>query len=82
MRKTIELGPSAYKWLLRHRFMSEDVIISVIQDFPLTVRGYINADHFKLSFNRKKNKKFVKVIIWVHETSTKYFVYKLHSTRI
>jgi len=30
----------------------------------------------------RKTKKFVKVIIWVHETSTKYFVYKLHSTRI
>jgi len=82
MRKTIELGPSAYRWLLRHRFMTEDVIISVIQDFPIIVREYINDDHFTLSFNRKKNKKFVKVIIWVHETLTKYYVYKLHSRRL
>ena len=82
MSKTIELSPSAYSWLLRHPFMREDVIISVIQDFPITVREYINGDHFKLSFNRKKNKKFVKVTIWVHETPTRCFVYKLHSTRI
>ena len=82
MRKTIELKPTAYRWLLRHRFMTEDVIMSVIQDLPLTNRENINANHFKLSFNRKKNKKFVKVIMWIHETSTKYIVYKMHCTKI
>jgi len=82
MRKTVELGPTAYRWLLRHRFMREDIILSVIQDFPIAIREYMDDDHFKLSFNRKKNKEFVKIIIWVHETPTKYFVYKLHSTRI
>ena len=82
MRKPIELAPSAYRWLLSHRFMREEVIISVIQDFPIAVREYINDDCFKLSFNRKKDKKFVKIIIWVNETPKKYFVYKLHSRRI
>ncbi len=82
MRKTVALGPSAYGWLLRHPFMSEDVIIGIIQDFPINVREYIDGDNFKISFRRKKNKKFVNVIIWVRETPLEYFVYKMHSTRV
>jgi len=81
MRKPVELGPTAYRWLLRHPFMSEDVIISVIQGFPVEARKYTDKDHFEISFRRKKNKKHVKVTIWVHETTFKYKVYKAHSSR-
>lgn len=82
MTKTVELSYSAYRWLLRHDFMTEDDILSVIKDFPIAVREYIDMDHFKLSFNKKKNRKFVRVTIWVQETSTRYLVYKIHSIRI
>jgi len=82
MRKIVELGPTAYRWLLRHPFMTEDAIIGAVQDFPIHERKYTDKENFELSFNRKKNKKYVKITIWVHETSAKYTVYKMHSSRI
>jgi len=81
MRKTVELGSTAYQWMTRHRFISETVIISVIQDYPTSSREYIDKNHFTISFKRKKNKKFVKVTIWVEEKPSTYFVYKIHSER-
>jgi len=56
MRKTVELGPTAYRWILRHPFMSEDVVIGVVLYFPTGEREYIDEDHFKITFRRKKNK--------------------------
>jgi len=82
MRKTVELGPTAYRWILRHPFMSEDVVVGVVLHFPTTERESINEDHFKITFRRKKNRKSVNVTIWVEETPVRYFVYKMHSTRI
>jgi len=82
MRKPVELSPSAYRWILRHPFISEDVIIGIVQDAPSNVREYISEDYFKISFNRKKNRKLVKVIVWVQETSSRYFAYKMHSCKI
>jgi len=44
-------------------------------------RKYIDKDHFELSFNVKKDKKLDGIIVGVHETSSEFIVYKLHSTR-
>jgi len=82
MRKTVELGPSAYRWILRHPFMSEDVVVGVVLEFPTSKREYINKDNFKIIFRRKKNKKSVNVTIWIQENPSTYFVYKMHSSRI
>jgi len=82
MRKTVELGPTAYRWILGHPFMSEDVVIGVVIEFPTSKREYIDEDHFKITFRRKKNKKSVNVTIWIQETTSTYFVYKMHSSRI
>jgi hypothetical protein len=62
--------------------MTEDGIQSAIKDFPETEREYIGDDDFKLSFNKKKNSRFVRITLWVRESSTRYFVYKIHSSRI
>ena len=82
MQKRVELGPVAYRWLTRHRFVSETVIISIVQDVPKSLRKYINENHFTIDFRRKKNRGYVKITIWVEETTFTYFVHKLHSRRL
>jgi hypothetical protein len=82
MMKTVEMGPTAYGWLLRHRFMSEEVIIGVVLHSPVTERKYLEDDKFQITFKRKKNGKFVNVILWVQERQTTFYVSKIHSQRI
>ena len=82
MMKRVELGPVAYRWLIRHRFISETVIISIVQSTPKSSREYLNENHFVINFRRKKDGGYVKITMWVKETTSTYFVYKLHSQRL
>ena len=81
MRKAVELGPTAYLWLTRHRFVSGPVIVSVVQNSPTASRKYVDDDHFTISFRRKKNRRLVEITVWVEERTLTYFVYKIHSKR-
>jgi len=78
--KSVVLGRRAFEWLLRHRFMSEDVIIGIVKYHP--TRHYSDEQHFEIEFKRKKDHKLVLVKIFVEETSEKLFVYKIHSQRL
>lgn len=80
MGKSVVLSRSAYEWLLRHRFMSEEVIIGVVKSFPL--RNYLNDEYFDITFRRKKNHGLVSITIFMHETSERLLVYKVHSQRL
>jgi len=79
MIKRVELSSAAYRWLLRHHFISEEVIIGVVLHCPEDQRIYLNKDRFQISFKRKKNKKFVEITLWIEERPSSFFVYKIHS---
>ena len=80
MGKSVVLSKRAYEWLLRHRFMSEEVIIGIVKNYPF--RNYRNGQHFVITFGRKKNHGLVSVTISVRETSEELLVYKIHSRRL
>lgn len=80
--KRVEIGATAYEWLSSHRFVSEETIISVVINAPLTERKYSDNDHFQVTFRRRKNSKFVNITLWIVEKSTTFLVYKMHSRRI
>lgn len=82
MTKGVRLGPTAYGWVQRHFFLSEDVIISIVTQTPKNLRKYIDDSHFQIEFKRTKNGKVINVTIWVHDRETEFYVGKLHSQRI
>ena len=77
MNKPVEFTHTASMQLYRKDFISEMVIINVIQDSPKSKRVYEEQepDCFILTFRRRKKW----VIIWVHEYPERFLVYKLHS---
>ena len=79
MGKSVVLSKRAYEWLLRHRFMSEEVIIGIVRTHPC--RSYRDAQLFDVTFRRKRNHGWVSVTISVHETSERLLVKKIHSRR-
>jgi hypothetical protein len=78
--KQVRLTPEALEWLVRHPYVSVETIISWVQ-FQIDERVYVDEDHFKLTFNVKKDKKFDGVLVGVHEKPKEYVVYQLHSTK-
>jgi hypothetical protein len=76
MGKRIEFTKTAAFWLLSKDFITEDVIINIIQDFPVSKRMPQEKDCFKIEFRRRKRW----ITIWVHEYPEKLLVYKLHSS--
>jgi hypothetical protein len=82
MIKAVEIGPTAYRWLLRHRFASEEVIIGVVLHCPANERKYLDDSNFLIVFKRRKNSKFVKITLWVQERQTTFYVGKMHSERV
>lgn len=82
MNNTIELSQTAYQWLLRHPFMSEEKIIGIVQQTPESERKYIDDTHFEISFKTRSNSHILEIIIWTHERLTTYFVYKIHSQKV
>jgi len=82
MSKGVELGPAAYRWLQRHRFVTEEALIGIVLHTPASERKYADENRFQISFLRKKNRKFVRVTLWIEERQTTFFVGKAHSERI
>jgi hypothetical protein len=82
MTKQVEIGRTAYEWLSSHRFVSEETIIGIVINAPRPERKYLDNSRFKITFTKRKNSKFVNITMWIHERSTTYFVYKMHSQRI
>lgn len=78
--KQVRFTLEALEWLIRHQYVSEETIISWVL-FQPQERRYVDSDHFEISFNVKRNKKFDGVMVGVHETASEFIVYKLHSTR-
>lgn len=80
MRKTVEFTYTASRWIIANRdFITEDVIINVLKDFPESKRIALREkDCFQIVFGRKRRGKFVEVIVWVHEYPSRFLVYKLH----
>ncbi len=82
MTKTVEMSPTAYRWLLRHPFVSEEVIIGMVLHCPVNERKNSKDDKFQVTFKRRRNSKFVNVTLWVQERQTTFFVGKIHSERV
>lgn len=82
MSKRVELGPAAYRWLQRHRFISEETLIGIVLQTPTSERKYLTNNSFQISFFKKKNKKFVKITLWVEERQTTFFIGKAHSEKV
>jgi hypothetical protein len=82
MAKRVEMGPTAYRWLLGHRFVSEEAIIGVVIHCPPGERDYICANNFTITFKRRKNNRCVKITLWVEERTITFYVGKIHSEKI
>lgn len=82
MSKRVELGPAAYRWLQRHRFISEETLIGIVLQTPTSERKYLTNNSFQISFFKKKNKKFVKITLWVEERQTTFFIGKAHLEKV
>ncbi|MBS7632544.1 hypothetical protein KEJ15_02830 [Candidatus Bathyarchaeota archaeon] len=82
MSKRVELSPTAYKWMLRHRFISEEALIGIVLHCPLEERKYIGKNKFQVLFKKRKNKKFVEIMLWVEERQEIFCIQKIHSTRV
>jgi len=75
----VRLTEEAFNQLADHPYLTEDAIIGIVKDSTLETREYVDANHFRVAFHRKKNKKWVTVTIWVHEKPQEYLVYGIHS---
>jgi hypothetical protein len=82
MQKRVELSLTAYKWMLRHRFISEETLIGIVLHCPLEERKYTGKNKFQISFKRRKNRKFVEITLWVEERQETFCIQKIHSTRV
>ena len=80
MARSIEFTYTAAKWILDNRdWITEDVIVNVVKDFPESERIALSEkDCFLIEFRRKKRAKLVQVVAWVHEYPYRFLVYKLH----
>ena len=81
MGKSVELNATVFRWLQRHSFMSEEVIIGVILNTPKSERRYLDAEHFEIEFFRNNRRHTLKITLWTHERIEKYLVYKAHSQK-
>jgi len=82
MSKRVELGPAAYRWLQRHRFISEETLIGIVLQTPASKRKYLDDNSFQISFYRKKNKKIRKITLWIEERQTTFFIGKAHAEKV
>lgn len=81
MTKAVLISPTAYRWLQRHRFVSEEVIIGIVLHCPISERKYSDDNRFQIVFKRRKNSKFVNITLWVEEKENTFFVGKIHSEK-
>ena len=81
MTKAVLISPTAYRWLQRHRFVSEEVIIGIVLHCPTSERKYSDDNRFQIVFKRRKNSKFVNITLWMEEKENAFFVGKIHSKR-
>jgi len=82
MPKRVELSPTAYRWVLKHRFISEEVLIGIVLHCPFDERKYIDKNKFQIAFKRRKNKKLVEILLWIEEKQETFCIQKIHSTRV
>jgi hypothetical protein len=78
MAKVVVLAPHIYGWLHRHPFISAEVIISAVADYPSSNRKLIGKNRFRIVFNRTKTGKPVTVTLSVEEKETIFLVFGAH----
>jgi len=81
MTKAVLISPAAYRWLQRHRFVSEEALIGIVLHCPTSERKYSDDNRFQIVFKRRKNGKLVKITLWVEERKDLFYVGKLHSEK-
>ena len=81
MTKPVLISPASYRWLQRHRFISEEVIIGITLNCPTSERKYSDNNRFQIIFKRRKNGKFVNITLWVEERKDSFYVGKMHSEK-
>ena len=73
------LGPNAYNWLSRHRYVSEHFIISAVESMPMRKLIHEGDDFHSFETNKKKNGDFIRIKIYVETRNGEYYVNKIHS---
>ncbi len=81
MTKAVLMSPTAYRWLQRHPFVSEEAIIGIILNCPTRERKYFDDERFQITFKRRKNGKFVNITLWIHERQDSFYIGKMHSEK-
>jgi hypothetical protein len=81
MYKSVELSATVFRWIQRHSFISEEVIIGIVLNTPKSARKYIDENHFEIEFFRNNKRHTLKIALWVYERATTFFVYKAHSKK-
>ena len=76
MNKRVDFSQTAASWLLNKDLATEDVIISIVLDFPFSGRVLLDDNCFYIESRRRKKW----LIVWVHEYPERLLVYKLHSS--
>jgi len=78
MPKVVQITRTVQRSLQRHRFINEAWVRQIILDMPMERRRYINEEEFIIQTLRRKDKKTVKVSLWVHDYGWRFLVYKVH----
>ncbi len=81
MTKPVLISSTAYRWLQRHHFISEEVIIGIVLHCPTSERKHSEDNSYQIAFKRRKNGKLVKITVWVNESKESFYVGKLHSEK-
>ncbi len=81
MTKPVLISPTAYRWLQRHRFTSEEAIIGIVLHCPISERKCLDGNSFQIVFKRRKDGKFVKITLWINENKDSFYIGKLHSEK-
>lgn len=72
--KPVHKTRTVYRWLVRHRAISEEWIDSVV---IWTIKPK-NIDEFILEKNTKINEKRKKIKLWIKDYNWRYLAHKIH----
>jgi len=81
--KPIGIDPYVSKKAIsKHKdILSEQILISAVLNATGDQITPLDSFHFIVSLRRKTDRKFVTVLIWVHDQGWRYYIYGAHVSR-
>jgi len=77
MNKRVDFTYTVLFWLLGKDFVTEEVIMNIVRDFPTSKRMKVHGQKDCFTIEARRGKRWI--VIWVHEYPNRFLVYKLHS---